>query len=73
MVDATCSPLGCAIWRVWAASASRERPLRGRSRDASASHRQNLTDATSIGDALPPRPRAASSRPDGGDPMASTI
>jgi hypothetical protein len=38
-----------------------------------ASRRQAVTDATSIGDVLPPRPRAASSRPGAGDLMASTI
>jgi len=38
-----------------------------------ASRRQAVTDAPSIGDVLPPRPRAASSRPGAGDLMASTI
>jgi hypothetical protein len=38
-----------------------------------ASRRQPATDATSIGDGLPPRPRAASSRPGANDLVASTI
>ena len=38
-----------------------------------ASRRQRITDATSIGDALPPRPGAASSRPGTDDLVASTI
>jgi hypothetical protein len=38
-----------------------------------ASRRQAAADATSIGDVLPPRPRAASSRPGADDLMASTI
>jgi hypothetical protein len=40
---------------------------------ACASRRQSLTDASGIGDGLPPRPRAASSRPDTDDLMAATI
>jgi hypothetical protein len=40
---------------------------------ASASHRQGIADASSIANALPPRPRAASSRPEEDDLMASTI
>jgi hypothetical protein len=38
-----------------------------------ASRRPSVTDATSIGDGLPPRPRAASSRPGTDDLVASTI
>jgi hypothetical protein len=39
----------------------------------SAPRRQPVTDASSIGDDLPPRPRAASSRPGTDDLVASTI
>jgi hypothetical protein len=39
----------------------------------SASRRPSVTDATSIGDGLPPRPEAASSRPGTDDLVASTI
>jgi hypothetical protein len=38
-----------------------------------ASRRQRLTDASGIGEPLPPRPRAAGSRPGAGDPVASII
>jgi hypothetical protein len=38
-----------------------------------ASHRPSVTDATSIGDGLAPRPRAASSRPGTDDLVASPI
>jgi hypothetical protein len=38
-----------------------------------ASRRQAATDATSIGDVLPSRPRAASPRPGASDLMASII
>jgi hypothetical protein len=38
-----------------------------------ASRRRVVTDAASIGDAPPPRPRAASPRPDTSDLVASTI
>jgi hypothetical protein len=41
--------------------------------EPSASRRPRLTDATSIGESLPPRPRAASSRPGDDDLVASTI
>jgi hypothetical protein len=40
---------------------------------ACASRRRAATDASGIGDGLPPRPRAASSRPETGDLMASAI
>ncbi len=39
----------------------------------SASRRQSITDAGSIGDGLPPRPRAGSPRPGTGDLMAPPI
>jgi hypothetical protein len=39
----------------------------------SASRRQDVTDASGIGNALPPRPRATSSRPEGDDLVASII
>jgi hypothetical protein len=38
-----------------------------------ASRRPSVTDATSIGDGLAPRPKAASSRPGTDDLVASTI
>jgi hypothetical protein len=40
---------------------------------ACASRRQGIADAWSIANALPPRPRAASPRPEEDDLMASTI
>jgi len=40
---------------------------------SAASRRQRFTDATGIGETLPPRPRAASSRPDTDDLVASII
>jgi hypothetical protein len=40
---------------------------------ASAARRQAVADASSIADALSPRPRAASPRPETGDLVASTI
>jgi hypothetical protein len=39
----------------------------------SASFRQAVTDASSIGDTLPKRPRATSSRPEADDLVASII
>src|SRR5881398_2704860 len=54
---------GCAIWRVWAAP-GRARPAgAGRARPC-VSRRQPAADASSIAGRLPPRPRAASSRPE---------
>jgi len=49
------------IWRVWAAPGPADRPG-GRPAGPSASRAQAVTDATSIGNGLIPRPRAASSR-----------
>jgi hypothetical protein len=72
MVDATSSPLGCAIWRVRAASGlegTRARAFQALRFASSGPHRY----LAGIGESLPPRPEAASSRPDGGDPVASTI
>jgi hypothetical protein len=43
------------------------------SRQASASRRRTVTDASSIADGTPARPRAASSHPGTGDLVASTI
>ena len=63
MVDATIPRVRDAIWRVWAAPGPPDRP-RGRSADPSASRAQAAADATSIGNGLTPRPRAASSRPE---------
>jgi hypothetical protein len=61
MVDRT---PGCAIWRVWAVWDS-ARPAAGAGRTTShASRRQPAADASSISGRLPPRPRAASSRPE---------
>jgi hypothetical protein len=42
-------------------------------RRACASRRETGTKASSLGTALPPRPEAASSRPGGGELVASTI
>jgi len=42
-------------------------------RRACASRRESGTEASSIATALPSRPGAASSRPEVGDPVASTI
>jgi alpha-ketoglutaric semialdehyde dehydrogenase len=61
-----------AIWRFWAAPVPPDRPG-GRSAGPSASRAQAVTDATSIGNGLIPRPRAASSRPETDVPVASTI
>jgi hypothetical protein len=41
--------------------------------DASAAHRRTAADATSIAGGTPPRPRAARSRPETHDLVASTI
>ena len=42
-------------------------------RNPSAPRRRAVTDAASIADVPPPRPRATSSRPEDGDLVASTI
>jgi len=72
MIDATISGARDAIWRVWAAPGQADRPG-GRSARPSASRAQPVTDATGIGDDLIPHPRAASSRPETADLMASSI
>jgi hypothetical protein len=72
MVEATISRAWDAIWRVWAAPGLLDRPT-GRSSSPFASRAQPLTDATSVGNGLIRRPRAASSRPETDDLMASTI
>jgi hypothetical protein len=72
MVDATISRARDAIWRVWAAPGLTCRPG-GRPASPSASRTQAVFDATSIGDVVVTRPRAAGSRPETDDLMASTI
>jgi hypothetical protein len=72
MVDATISRVRMRDL----ACLGRCRPWRRRfapSPRSSASQRQTVTDATSIADGLPSRPRAASSRPGAGDLVSSTI
>ncbi len=64
--------LGCVIWRVWVAAAGRS-PAEPASTRRQLSSRQCLTDATSIGDTLPERPRVTSSRPGTDDLVASII
>jgi hypothetical protein len=73
MVDATIS---CARMRDLAClgrSRTRHRHLTVPLPVACASRRQRIAYASGIGDALPPRPRAASSRPEGDDLVASAI
>ncbi len=65
--------LGCASWRVWAAPDRPDPAWTAASGRSSASHAQAVTDATSIGNDLIPRPRAASSRPEEDVPVASII
>jgi len=72
MIDATISRARSAIWRVWAAPGSATRPG-GRPPGPSASPAQAAFDAVSIGGVLITRPRAASSRPETDDLMASLI
>jgi len=73
MADALISHARRTIWRVWAAPVTAGMPLRGLPTVPSASRRQAATDAASIGDVLPARPRAASPRPEAHDLMASAI
>jgi hypothetical protein len=63
---------GCVIWRVWVAAAGRS-PAEPASTRRQLSPRQCVTDAVSIGDTLPERPRATSSRPGTDDLVASII
>jgi hypothetical protein len=72
MVDATIPGARDASWRVWAAPSPSDRPG-GRSAGPSTSRAQAVTDATSIGNGLIPRPKAASSRPETDALVASTI
>ena len=72
MTDATTSRARDAIWRVWAADGRAGRP-RGRRARPSAARAQAAFDAGSIGGVLITRPRAASSRPETDDLMASII
>jgi hypothetical protein len=72
MIDATISRARDPIWRVWAAPGPSTRPG-GRAADPSASRAQAAFDAVSIGGVLITRPRAASSRPETDDLMASLI
>jgi hypothetical protein len=72
MVDATISRVRMRDLACLGRSGARLRAY-GPPPGACASRRQAATDASSIGDGLPPRPRAASSRPGTDDLMASTI
>ena len=60
-------------WCVWAATGTASRSLRDLTAGPSASRRRDDTDATSIGAAPTPRPRAASQRPEADDLTAATI
>jgi hypothetical protein len=73
MTEARLSRAPDALWRVWAAPGTSSRPLRVLSDLPCAPRRQAATDATSIGDGLPPRPRAARTRPEAGDFLAPAI
>jgi hypothetical protein len=73
MVATTSSRARGVFWRVWVAVGPASRPLSGLPAPPSASRRQAATDATSIGDGLPPHPRAARTRPETDDLMAATI
>ncbi len=72
MIDAT---LSCVRMRDLARLGRYRLPAAGKAgaREACASPRRALADASSIADASPRRPRAASSRPEADDFMASTI
>ena len=73
MIDAMIS---CARLRDLACpgrSRTRQEGLAALPTGTSASRRQGGADAASIAAALPPRPRAASSRPGGDDLVASII
>jgi hypothetical protein len=72
MIDATLSRVRMRDLACLGRSGARRRAL-GPQADASASRRQAVTDASGIGDVLPPRPRADSSRPGTSDFVASTI
>jgi hypothetical protein len=72
MVDATISRVRMRDLACLGRSGARLRAF-GPAADACASRRQAVTDASGIGDVLPPRPRAASSRPGTDDLLASTI
>jgi hypothetical protein len=72
MADATIPRARMRDLTVWAASGPPERPD-GRPVEPSASRAQPVTDATSIGDGLITRPRAASSRPETDGLVASAI
>ena len=73
MTGARLSRAPDALWRVWAAPGTPSRPLRVLPGLPSAPRRQAATDATGIGDVLPPRPRAARSRPEAGESLAPAI
>jgi hypothetical protein len=72
MVDATIPRVRDVIWRVSDALRRADRP-RGRPARLRAPRAQAVTDATGIGNVLITRPRAASSHPETGALMASTI
>jgi hypothetical protein len=74
MVDATISRVRLRDLAVWAAPGTPGLPPNGGIPYApSAPRRRSLTDAASIGEPPPTRPRVASSRPGTGDLVASTI
>jgi hypothetical protein len=73
MVDATISRVRVRDLACLGRSGAGLRAAGGPQPSACASRRQSATDASGIGDGLSPRPRAASSRPETDDLMASTI
>jgi hypothetical protein len=73
MVDATISCARVRELTCLGRSRARHRHLTVPPAGACASRRQGVANASGIADALSPRPRAASSRPEVDDLVASTI